>query len=157
MQVVELIKSLNKPTVAVIKTLTDVKMNKKDVETKSRLNPYLGAQKVSVMEVELAPEYERIVNEQREVEQKTADFQSSTRAWGTSLGNGLVENNGKLYVGFIVKKHVSTEYLLDDAPIEKSELDAFIPKKTGSSSQGLENEVIYRTVAVENILNLEFQ
>jgi hypothetical protein len=154
MQVIEIIKNLSTPTTAIVTTLTDVKMNKKDVETKSRLNPYLGAQKKCVMKVELASNYENAVNEQRKIEEKTADFQSSSRTWGQSLGNGIVENNNKIYVGFIVKDVISTEYFVDDSAIDKKELDAFIPKKQ-SSSQGVDTEVIYRTVAIENILKLE--
>lgn len=152
---IELIKSLKGPTLARIITRTDVKMNKKDVETKSIANPYVGAVKVTTMIVELAPQYETAVNEQRTEEGKTADFEASSRKWGQNLGNGLVENNGKMYVSFIAKEHVLTSYLFGDQVIEKSVLEPFIPKKKESTTQGVENEIAFRTVSVENLYTVE--
>lgn len=130
-------------------------MNKKDVATKTIANPYLDAVKITTMIVELAPKYEEAVNEQRSAEGKATDFESSSRKWGTSLGNGIVENNDKLYVSFIAKEHVLTTYMLADQIIQKSELEPFMPKKKDSGTQNLDSEVVFRTIAVENIMELE--
>jgi len=152
---VETIQALTAPTTARLITRTEVKMNKKDVATKSIANPYLGAVKITTMIVELAPQYESAVNEQRTAENKEADFEASSRKWGTSIGNGIVENNGKLYVSFIAKEHVLTNYMLGDQIIDKSELEPFMPKKKDSGTQNLENAVVFRTIAAENIMELE--
>lgn len=152
---VEAVKALEKPTLARMITRTEVKMNKKDVATKTIANPYVGAVKITTMIVELAPHYESAVNEQRVVENKEADFEASSRKWGTSLGNGIIENNNKLYVSFIAKEHVLTNYMLDDQIIDKSELEPFMPKKKDSGTQNLDNAVVFRTIAVENIMELE--
>jgi hypothetical protein len=44
---VKLIKDLAAPTLARIITRTEVKMNKKDVATKSVANPFIGAVKIT--------------------------------------------------------------------------------------------------------------
>lgn len=152
---VEAIRELTKPTLARMITRTAVKMNKRDVETKSIENPYIGAVKITTQLVELAPQYDRAVNDQRVIENKESDFESSSRKWGQNLGNGIVENNNKLYVSFIAKEHVMTNYMLDDVIIEKSELLKFMPKPKASSTQNVDSEVVFRTIAVENIMELE--
>jgi hypothetical protein len=155
MNMIELIKSLEGPTKARITTVTDVKMNKKDVATKSKLNPYLGAQKKSVQIVMLAPEYERAVNDQLQSEGKEENFTSQSRTWGTNIGNGLVEHSGKFYVSYMPVEHVSTEYLLDGEPIQKSLLEEFIPAVKSSGNQGTDSVVIFRSVQVSNIVELD--
>lgn len=154
-EIIDTIAKLDKPTLARMITRTEVKMNKKDVATKSIPNPYVGAVKVTTQIVELAPKYEAAVNEQREAEGKEADFQASARKWGTNLGNGLVENNGKIYVSFIAKEHVLNSYLFGDKVIEKSELDAFIPPKKPNDKQGVESAITFRNISAENIMSLE--
>ena len=152
---VELIKGLDKPTMAKIITRTEVKMNKKDIKTKTIKNPYVGAVKVTTQIVELNPQYEKTVNEQLTKENKEPDFEASSRKWGQNIGNGLVENNGKIYVSFIPKQHILNTYMLADKIIEKSELDDFIPTKKESSDQGTEIPVLFRTISLENICTIE--
>ena len=152
---VKLIKGLNKPTLAKIITRTEVKMNKKDIDTKSKQNPYSGAVKVTTQIVELNPQYEQAVNEQLKQEEKPQDFEASSRKWGQNIGNGLVENNGKLYVSFIPKEHILNTYMFGNTIIDKSELDPFIPKKKDINSQGTETSVLFRTISIENICTIE--
>lgn len=151
---IEYIKSLTGPTLVKMITRTEVKMNKKDVETKTIANPYLGAVKITTMVVELAPQYEAAVNEQLTSEGKAAEFEASSRKWGTNLGNGIVENNGKMYVSFIAKEHILTTYMLGDDIVEKSALEPFIPKKKPNTNQGTEKPIEFRTISVENIMEI---
>lgn len=155
-QIIDTISKLQGPTLARMISRTEVKMNKKDVATKSNPNPYIGAVKITTQIVELAPKYEAAVNEQRESEGKEADFQASARKWGVNIGNGIVEKEGKFYVSFIAKEHVLNSYLFGDQVISKEDLDPYIPaKKPGSGVQGVENAIAFRSIAAENIMSLE--
>lgn len=154
-EILDNISKLTGPTLAKLVTRTEVKMNKKDVETKTQANPYVGAVKITTMIVELAPKYEAAVNQQRIEEGKTADFEAQSRKWGTNLGNGLVENNGKLYVSFIAKETVLVTYMFGTDIIDKKELTPFIPKKKPSTTQAVENEIAFRSIAAENIMTVE--
>ncbi len=145
------IQSLTSEAVITIVTETEVKMNKKDVETKKNPNPYLGAIRKAVQIVKVNPNYQREVNDQREQEGKDADFEASSRKWGVSLGNGIVEKNDKIYVSYIPVKTVESSYEFDGEAIEYSELKKFIPEKKSSGNQGVENEVQFRVIAIENI------
>ena len=152
---VDAVKELTAPTLAKVVINTEVKMNKKDVETKAIPNPYIGARKFSVMNVTLNPKYETAVNDQREAEGKEQDFKASARAWGVNIGNGLVDNNGKLYISMIVEKTIDVYYEFEGELIEKSKLEPFMPKVKPSTNQGLEKTVTYLTVAAENIVSME--
>ena len=153
MEIVGLIKTLTAPTEFVLTIETEVKMNKKDVETKSELNPYIGATKISMIRVILNPDYQKQVNDQREAEGKEANFEASERKWGTSLGNGIIEKNGNLYVSYIHVETLKTDYFFDDKEIEYSKLRPFVPVKKSTGNQGVDKEVQFRMVAVENILD----
>ena len=152
---VELIKNLDRPTLAKIITRTDVKMNKKDVLTKTIQNPYIGVVKVTTQIVELNPQYEKSVNEQLSIENKEQNFEVNSRKWGQNIGNGLIENNGKLYVSFIPKQHILNTYMLADKIIDKAEFESFIPNKKENNNQGTENTVLFRTISLENICTIE--
>lgn len=157
MNFIETVKSLSGPTLALITTRTEVKMNKKDVATKTEANPYLGATKLSTLLVELAPKYEKTVNDQREAEGKAADFEVSERAWGTNVGNGIVENKGKFYISYILKesKSKSKEFFFNDEEIEFSLLESFIPKKKPDVNPVTEKAITFSSVSVENIVSME--
>jgi hypothetical protein len=148
MEIIGLIKNLTAPTEFVLTIKTEVKMNKKDVETKTEANPYIGASKIAKVRVILNPDYQKQVNAQRQEENKEADFEASERKWGTSLGNGIIEKNGNLYV-----ETLKTNYLFDGEEIEYSKLNPFVPVKKSSGNQGIEKEVQFRVVSVENILD----
>jgi hypothetical protein len=154
MNIVDYIKNLTQETAIIIQTETEVKMNKKDVETKTEPNPYIGAVKKSLQIVKVNPNYEREVNDQREDEGKERTFEASERKWGTALGNGVIENNGKMYISYIPVSTIETSYEDSNGEkIEYSELEKFIPKKKDSSAekQGVEDVVKFRMIAVENI------
>ena len=149
--IIDLVKSLTAPTEAIITIKTEVKMNKKDVETKTEVNPYIGATKMSTIRVILNPDYEKKVNDQREAEGKEADFEASDRKWGDSIGNGIIEKNGKLYVSYIQTETIHDSYWFDAKEIEYSKLSPFVPVKKSYETQGLEQEVQFRIVSLDSI------
>ena len=151
MNIIDIIKSLNSPTEAIITIKTEVKMNKKDVETKTEVNPYIGATKMSTIRVILNPDYEKKVNDQREAEGKEADFEATDRKWGDSIGNGIIEKNGKLYVSYIQTETIHDSYWFDAKEIEYSKLSPFVPVKKSYGTQGLEQEVQFRIVSLDSI------
>jgi hypothetical protein len=153
--ILQTISELNAPTLARMITRTEVKMNKKDVETKTTPNPFGTVYKITTQIVELAPKYESAVNDQLSTEGKEASFEASERKWGTNKGNGIVENNGKTYVSFIAKEHVLTSYIHNDVVIDKKEFVAFVPVKKPSATQGTDKEVVFRSVSLENIMSVE--
>lgn len=141
------IKSLtNKDVLAVLTIQTVVKMNKKDVETKTIPNPFDVVTKASTMRVLLNPAYEDAVRD------ATGDqtFQAGERQWGENIGNGLVDKDGVLYMSFISKEHIQTIYHHQGKVIDASEIKPFLPKKKEGSEP-----VSFRTVKVENILSLD--
>ena len=153
MEIVQVVKSLIAPTECILTIETEVKMNKKDVATKTEANPYLGATKIAKVRAILNPDYQKKVNDQRESEGKEADFQASERKWGTSIGNGIIEKNGNLYISYIHVETLESNYFFNGEEIEYHKLSPFVPVKKSSSNQGVEKEVQFRMVAVENILD----
>lgn len=154
---IALVQGLTQPTLALVTLNSEAKLNKKDVETKTIPNPYTNVRKVSTMLVELAPKYEKAVNDQREAEGKEQDFVSGARTWGINLGNGIVENNGKFYISAILKESKETRYLIDGEVVAKADLEKFMPKKKSGNNQGLEEAVRFMSLSVENIESLEIQ
>lgn len=139
-------------TKATLVIRTQVKLNKKDVETKSIPNPYSEIYKTSTVEAILNPQYEEMVNQQREAEGKEADFTAEKAKWGTHIGGSLVEHNGVIYVTYVEEKSTVSSYEDQDGNlVEKEDFVAFQPKPSKSSTQNLENEVKYRKVKLENI------
>lgn len=153
-QIVEVIQSLNKPTLAKIITRTLVRMNKFSKD-KTEANPYNRVHAVSTLIVELNPAYKDTVNKQRIVENKQDDFVGQPHAWGIRIGNGIFERNGKLYVSVIAKHSVMVNHLTFDAIVEKTEFMNFLPNQSTAPKQKLDNLVAYRTFSLDNILSIE--
>jgi len=142
-------------TDVVLVTKTEVKMNKKDVETKSIANTYIGTTKTQVVRVALNEDYEQRVNIMRSVECKDRDFESGELAWGTCANNIVVENNGKKYIKTIeLGKVGAIEYDLNGQKVSYDELKPFIPVPSKSVKQNLDNEVKVRTFSVDSIIEL---
>lgn len=86
------------------------------------------------------------------------DFKLSERAWGTRIPNmPIVEHfkDGatKYYLEVIFVKPGTVTYLLDGAPIAKSDIEGLVEREEGEQG-GLENKVIIRTFAADNITEL---
>lgn len=150
-QTIELIKSLtNKNVQAILSTKTVVKMNKKDVATKTEANPYGEIIKTTTDIVYLNPEYQNAVRE------ATGDqtFEAGERTWGENIGNGIVQKGDDLYVSYILKEQLHhTAYVHNGEFIEKSEFERFLPVK--KITEGSTTDVGFRNVKLSNILDLK--
>jgi len=72
------------------------------------------------------------------------------RTWGVRAGDScVIMHKGKVYVEFFADD-VSSEFFLDDEPIEKSEIEGYQPNVRDS-------EVKIACVKLENILELAFK
>lgn len=101
--------------------------------------------------------YENMVNLRLEAEGKSAeDFELKPRAWGKRIeGTPFVEHNDKYYLEMIFLHSGETEYLLDGNPIAKEDIEGLEETKVYDHSQGgLENKVVIRTFAVDNVVAL---
>lgn len=99
--------------------------------------------------------YENMVKRRLLAEGKNADdFTLSDRTWGQRISNtAFVEHNDKFYLEVIFMNAGKTEYLLDNQPIEKSQIEGLDDPAEGSQG-GLENKVVLRTFAVDSITAL---
>ena len=152
----DLIDFLNKlqgPMVAVLKTKTEVKMNKKDVETKSIENPYAKIFKIQDVEVQINADYTAAVNNGRLMEGKEQDFEVSRAKWGTPLSNTVSQNAEQLYVKVIENKKVgSPTYITEDGEIvSEDKIKPFMPVRKGATGQDLEDQVKVKAFKLENI------
>lgn len=154
---IEFAKTVPENTLAVITTRTTVKMNKKDVKTKTIPNPFSDIYKVAKVKVLLNANYEKLVNDSRAKEGKPTDFVAEAMKYGTMIGNALLENKGQLYLKCIEKDRVGDSKYENaiSEPIDYNELLPFIPEYTGSVKQDLENEVKVRNYKIESVIDFE--
>jgi hypothetical protein len=153
MNIINQIQSLTETNVrAVITTRTVVKLNKKDVATKSISNPHAEVIKVSKQLVLLNPLYEKAVNDALVNDGKEADFQAGERQWGENVGNGVVQKGDDFYVSFIWQETIDkSEYHADGQLIDYADIQQFVPIKKPSTTP----DVGFRSVKVANIISLE--
>ena len=157
----KVLQAIDNPTEATIVTKTLLKMNKKDVETKSRPNPYGNVWKIQTKRVVLNPKYEQAVNEQRAVEDKSEDFVAKERKWGVPVGSGMLMKDGSFYLKMIVKSVETALYaFVQTDPNDVSHLvdydllAPFVPGKFTPSSQGVDDAVKFITTKMENVLHI---
>ena len=125
-------------------------------------NPYFGQiTKVSVMNVNINFDYENAVNNRLQKEGKSRDFQSAPRSWGTPIaGTPLVVKEGtpNTYPNFRPIKTIEVKYFHNDGrEIAKSDLEPWLPNRSGSSRQGTDETVQVRTVDVANIQSIKMR
>lgn len=136
-------------------TKTAVKMNKKDVATKSVANPFKEIFKIQTVVVDVNADYEDKVNDQRVAEGEMPDFEKQNMVWGSHVGHSaIIENNGQLYLQTIeVSKLGDVQYIDGNGKvIEYSAIKPFIPNYTKPVSQGLDNEVKVRSFKLTSIV-----
>ena len=152
-QLIEFIGKLTGPTRAVLKSKTSVKLNKKDVETKSIPNPHGDVFKIQEIEVELNAKYEDAVNNARLMEGKEQDFAAGSARWGEFLNNSVLRKDDGLYVKVIeIGKVGSPTYITADGEILPEDAIApFMPNKKGSVKQDLEDQVKVKMFKVSSI------
>lgn len=146
----------NKMT-ATLATKTVVKMNKKDVSTKTIANPHGTVYKIQRVHVELNGDYEKNVNQSRAVEEKEQDFVKGDLKWGQhKFGKAIIEKDGGLYLQTTeLGKVGNVEYVDENGnPVEYSAIKPFMPVYKPSAKQGLEDEVKIRTFKYESVLEV---
>lgn len=157
------------PTIATLTTCTIPAMVKKDRETKQP-NPFIGRvlKRSKVNGIVGGWNYASAVNRQRlreanpqtvaEVE-AVPDFEALPRSWGTRVPNsGLVQHGNKYYVELKVERSLETTYLIDGQPAtdkQLEELKKFLPKKSESTRQGVEKQIILRDYALESVVGVK--
>jgi hypothetical protein len=99
--------------------------------------------------------YDAMVRRRLATEGKDPDsFKLSPRAWGERVvGTPFVTHKGKTYLEVIFMRAGEVNYLLDGAPIDKSEIEG-LPDRSEGDQGGLENKVTIRTFDIENITGL---
>lgn len=139
-----------------IVTRTPVKMNKRDVATKSVDNPHGSVYKVQTINVELNAEYEIKVNTARMLEGKEQDFEVEARKWGVHNNKSIIEKNGQLYLQVIEGDRIGSAVYETENGVEVSydDLKPFIPAYNASAKQGLETDVKVRTFKLENVIGM---
>ena len=128
-----------------------------DARLLKRGNPYGKVLKKTRLLANIGFHYSNSLENQAKRENKNIDFQVKPRRWGKRLENcALVEHNGKHYLECKVEKTFEVNYFLENgAPIEKSAIQEFFPKRSESSTQNeLDKKVILRDVQLENILSM---
>jgi hypothetical protein len=137
-------------------------------ETDPRLlktgNPYVGTTKISRVNGLLNWIYENAVNNQRVRENQPLDnagevehFTALPRKWGVRVKRTdgtvtpLVEHNGKHYLEVKVQKSLGYEYRHNGATIDPAKVEPFLPKRKEGARQEVDNPVILRDYALENI------
>lgn len=134
-------------TFATIRTNTDPKLKKSC--------PIVGVRKLSHLNVMIGFNYENAVNNQRTREESEADFVAQPRKWGKRVDLKTVEHNGKVYLTTATLNHYETEYqTLLGQKVEKAEIEPFLPKKSPSTTQETEKEIIYRDFDSNNIVEI---
>jgi hypothetical protein len=135
-----------------------------DARAKKTNNPYITGKEIILKKTRLLANigfhYSNSLESQAKREGKEIDFDIKPRRWGIRLPNcALVEHKGNHYLECKVEKTFEVNYfLMNGAPIEKSAIQEFLPKKKESATQDeLDKKVILRDVKLENILSMRIQ
>lgn len=147
------------PLTGVVMTArTEVKLNKKDVATKTIPNPFGKIFKIYKAVVSINKDYEKDVNQNRAIEGKDQDFQKEGLKWGQHAhGKAIIEKDGTLYLQTIVEGYRGGSTYEDEHgnPVTLDAIKPFMPvKKAEAPKQGLEDAVMVRTFKYDSILQL---
>lgn len=151
-------------TFVTLVTATEPKMNQKHRETKAP-NPFLGQRVLRMAERHciLGASYENVVNNQRGREGHPVEFKAE------SLWNGAGEHvegsrnvvrhkgTGNLYLVFYPHREGSVmqdTWTVNGIEIQPSELTPYLPPVSGSKRQETDREVLWRTVSLENVVQI---
>ena len=137
-------------TAVSVVTVTVPQMNKKH---NGEANPFYGrVQKRTYRSCMIGFRYQNSVNNQREREDKDADFISEPRKWGEHVpGTPLIEHKGKYYLECKVERVIDNHYLLDGEPADDEVVEPYLAQRKSSSRQGVDKTVILIDVSLENI------
>jgi hypothetical protein len=127
---------------------TSVSMLKKSRADKTPC-PFGEVSKRSVCQVMLGTDYEKGVNNRRDKEGSDRDFQVAEHQWATRCEKPVLSQNAagtQTYVNVRVLKTLEVNYFEDGNPIDKEDLDLanYGPKRSESSRQGVDDQIIWR-------------
>lgn len=145
-EMIEMVRNQNGCTFATIKTNTDPKPKKSC--------PFNKVEKISHLNVMIGFNYENAVNNQRSREEVEAEFKAAPRRWGKRVDLKTVEHNGKTYLTTATLNHYSTEYKADGNPIPSEAIAMHLPKKSTSSRQDVEKQIVYRDFDANNVTEI---
>lgn len=145
-----LLSDIRGATFATLVTSTEPKLRK----TGNTLGP---VRKVSRVNVCLGFQYENAVNRQRCREGSEPDFESEPRQWGRKISPMFVEHKGKLYLETKVERSLDHRYIdANGAEIPEEAVAPFLPKRSPSTTQETEKEILVRDYALDSILSVAF-
>ena len=155
----ELVEFFNTFTLSFRGTLmsrTPVKMNKKDVATKTITNPNDVVYKRQMINMELNANYEAKVNSARLDEDKKDNFVGEDRKWGEHVNGVVVKKQDQLYINVLEESKIGdvTYETEGGTKVSYDDIKAFIPPYKPSAKQGLVNDVKVRTFKVANVLEM---
>jgi hypothetical protein len=155
----ELVEFFDKFTLSFRGTLmsrTPVKMNKKDLETKTISNPYGDVYKIQLINMELNADYEAKVNSARREEDKKDDFVVEERMWGSHVNGVIVQKGEQLYINVLEESKIGpVKYETENGvSVDYNNIKPFLPIYKSPPKQNLENDVKVRTFKVANVLEM---
>lgn len=164
MNIEEILATIDKPTKAIIQTMTEVKLNKKHRDTKEP-NKFGTVYKLQETLVEINSDYQELVNNQRIKENKDASFESSSLKWGECLDNKIVTKGDTKYLKVIEINKLSTPNYVTlnaetntfDDTIEYDDLQGYLPPISTNTNQNLDNEIKVRMYKFDSIMDIHLQ
>lgn len=133
-------------------TFVSVVMDTEPQLVGGKSSPFHGrVKKISKMSCIINFSYENSVNNQRGREGIETLFEAAPRKWGARVvGTPLVRHKDQYYLEVKVEKVLSSFFLVDGMPRDRSELEGAI-RQGGEGRQGVDNPVILRDVSLLNI------
>lgn len=139
-----------------ILSLTEVKLRKKD--RNGVANPFPKVYKVALQKVLVNKSYAEAVNEQREAEGKTADFEAQKVLFDGDMVGCTFEYNGQFYVKAILLETKRFFYQTETShPVSIEAIKPFMTEPTSSRRQGVEETVKVRKFNVKSILAFDVE
>lgn len=134
---------------------TDARCVKKNRETGEPRPEEWGAKilKRSRVNGVLGYDYENSVNNQRSREGKDSDFQKEERRWGVRLDRVWVSHKGELYFTIKVERSLESPRYFTESGVEipAEDVKPYLPKKSSSSRQGTDKEIIHREYKLSSL------
>ena len=113
--------------------------------------------KVSRVNVCLGFQYEANVNRQLGREAQEADFIAANRPWGTKVTPMIVEHKNRFYLETKVEKSLDSQYIDEDGKeIPFALVEPFLPKRSKSTRQGTEKEILVRDYSLDSLKTIAF-
>jgi hypothetical protein len=131
-------------------------------------NPYVGAKKLSVMQVMLNTDYEKgVVNQLAREGKEASEYKKGANTMPLIFGEnnqfiGMFESAKTGKYEFVLQYRPKTDatpkvsYLLNGQELDYKLISPFIPERKKAENQGTDKEILWRKVYLSNILNLNF-